>query len=298
MALPIEIPTVRVTGVYRGLDGRGLKGTVTFTGPPLLTFPESDLFIAGPVVGLLDDLGQLVDGAGNVGVRLPATDAPNMNPTDWAYMVTVNLTGIPGSRTFPLVLPKGTANNSVDLADVAPMDPATPNYAAVPGPQGPRGEVGPPGPRGDVGPVGPQGAKGDPGLGNVDTVNGKFGPAVVLTAADVGAVPLSAKPVSTHTVTLTDPAPTSLVVFRAPTSCAVTGVRVYLTGGTSATVNVGKNGTDVLPVDLSVSTPNAWLSAPTLQNSDVAAGDSFAVHVRSVAGSPVALTLQLDMEGV
>lgn len=36
---------------------------------------------------------------------------------------------------------------------------------------------------------GPKGDKGDPGLGNVNTVNGKFGPDVVLTPADVGALP-------------------------------------------------------------------------------------------------------------
>ncbi|MGW9280711.1 hypothetical protein ACWGSA_00770 [Streptomyces diastaticus] len=178
-ALPNEIPTVRVTATYRGWDGRALRGTVTFTGPGLTTFAESDLFIAGPVVCTLDETGRIIDADGNFGVRLPATDSPDMNPTGWAYTVKENLTGISGARTYALILPKDTPNNSVDLADVAPADPSTPTYVAVPGlsayevavaegfagteaewleslegpmgPQGQRGETGATGERGDDG---------------------------------------------------------------------------------------------------------------------------------------------------
>ncbi|QAX93274.1 tail fiber protein [Streptomyces phage Vash] len=133
-ALPNEIPTVRVTGTYRGPDGRALKGTVTFTGPSLLTFPESNLFLAGPVVATLDESGQIIDADGNVGVHLPATDSPDMNPTGWTWTVKENLTGVVGARTYSMVLPKDTLDNVIDLADVAPADPSTPNYVAVPGP--------------------------------------------------------------------------------------------------------------------------------------------------------------------
>ncbi|MFI6861304.1 hypothetical protein ACIBKZ_15615 [Streptomyces sp. NPDC050421] len=122
--LPASIPTVRVTGEYRGWDGRGLAGTVTFTGPGLVTFPEADLFIGGPVVCKLDEFGKFA-------VELPATDSPNMNPSDWAYTVKENLSGVVGSRTFALLLPAATP--VVDLADVTPMDPTTPNYVPVRG---------------------------------------------------------------------------------------------------------------------------------------------------------------------
>lgn len=54
------------------------------------------------------------------------------------------------------------------------------------GPAGPAGPKGDPGPKGDTGATGPQGPKGDPG--SVDTVNGKAGPDISLSAADVGAV--------------------------------------------------------------------------------------------------------------
>jgi hypothetical protein len=131
--IPNEIPTVRVTAQYEGFGGKGLKGTVTFTAP-FVTFSESDLFLAGPVVCTLDESGRLIDADGNVGVRLPATDAPDMNPTGWTYTVKENLTGVVGARTYSLLLPKDTPDNVIDLADVAPADPTTPTYVPVPGP--------------------------------------------------------------------------------------------------------------------------------------------------------------------
>ncbi|WP_344031273.1 collagen-like protein [Streptomyces luteireticuli] len=99
---------------------------MTFTAPGLLTFPQSDLFIAGPVVATLDETGAF-------SATLPATDAPDMNPTGWTYTVKENLAGVVGSRTFALLLPKAVTD--VDLADVTPADPTTPNYVPVPGSQ-------------------------------------------------------------------------------------------------------------------------------------------------------------------
>jgi hypothetical protein len=111
-----------------------MKGSVTFTGPSLLTFPESNLFIAGPVVATLDESGQIIDADGNVGVTLPATDSPNMNPSGWAWTVKESLTGVVGTRTYAMLLPADTDGGVIDLADVAPADPLTPNYVPVPGP--------------------------------------------------------------------------------------------------------------------------------------------------------------------
>ncbi|MFJ7419773.1 hypothetical protein ACIQXD_14325 [Streptomyces uncialis] len=115
-----------VRGTYMGPDGRSLAGTVTFSAPAMLTFPDSDLFIAGPVVATLDENGRF-------SVRLPATDAPNMQPSGWSYVVKENLSGVIGGRTFSVLLPKAIAE--VDLADIAPADPTTPNYVPVAGSQ-------------------------------------------------------------------------------------------------------------------------------------------------------------------
>ncbi|MEV6399628.1 hypothetical protein AB0M39_33420 [Streptomyces sp. NPDC051907] len=106
---------------------------MTFGIPGLLTFPEADLFIAGPVVAQLDENGAF-------SVVLPATDAPDMNPSGWSYSVKENLAGVVGSRTFAMLLPRNVPD--VDLADIAPADPTTPNYVPVPGPKGDTGETG------------------------------------------------------------------------------------------------------------------------------------------------------------
>jgi len=160
--LPGSIPTVRVTGQYRGPDGRGLQGSVTFTGPSLITFADSDLFIAGSVVASLDEFGKFE-------VVLPATDAPGMNPTGWAYGVKENLIGVTGSRSYLMLLPAATPGGVIDLADVAPADPTTPNYVPV------------------IGPPGPPGRDGVDGV--VQSVNGISAADIFLSAADVGAIP-------------------------------------------------------------------------------------------------------------
>ncbi|MFE9256512.1 hypothetical protein [Streptomyces sp. NPDC006879] len=126
LALPAEIPTVTVHGTYLGPDGRPLAGTVTFSAPSMLVFADSDVFVAGPVVSTLDENGRFQ-------VTLPATNAPNMQPTGWAYVVKENLSGVIGGRTFSALLPKETPD--VDLADIAPTDPTTPNYVPVAGSQ-------------------------------------------------------------------------------------------------------------------------------------------------------------------
>jgi hypothetical protein len=185
--IPNEIPTVRVTAQYEGFGGKGLKGTVTFTAP-FVTFSESDLFLAGPVVCTLDESGRLIDADGNVGVRLPATDSPDMNPSGWTYTVKENLTGIVGARTYSLLLPKDTPDNVIDLADVAPADPTMPTYVPVPGlsayevavSEGFEGTEAEwldslEGPQGIQGIQGVQGVKGDTGAQGVQGVPGATG---------------------------------------------------------------------------------------------------------------------------
>jgi hypothetical protein len=175
-ALPAAIPTVRVHGTYVGPDGSPLAGSVTFSGPGLLTFAGSDLFVAGPVVAKLDANGHFE-------VILPATDYADMNPNGWSWTVKENLTGVTGSRTYPLLLTSGMGE--IDLADVAPTDPAPPVYTPVPGLSAYEVAV-------SDGFVGTEvqwlaSLKGDPGV--VTTVNGKTGSSVTLAASDVGAMP-------------------------------------------------------------------------------------------------------------
>jgi hypothetical protein len=175
-ALPAEIPTVHVHGTYVAPDGTPLAGTVTFTGPGLLTFANSDLFVAGPISAKLDYNGRFE-------VILPATDYADMNPNGWSYTVKENLTGVTGSRTYALLLT--SAMGSIDLADVAPADPSTPNYVPVEGLTAYDIAVS----NGFVGTEAQWLAtlKGDPGV--IQSVNGKTTASVTLAASDVGAMP-------------------------------------------------------------------------------------------------------------
>ncbi|MGW2497285.1 collagen-like triple helix repeat-containing protein [Streptomyces pseudogriseolus] len=167
-----------VTGRFLRPNGQPLTGQVVFRAPALLTFPDHDVILGGPVTAPLDSQGAF-------SVELPATDAPGMNPTGWSYAVAEQFATVAANRNYQIVLP--AAVPEVDLADIAPADPTTPNYVAVPGPQGEQGEPGPQGEQGEPGPQGPQGEPGAPGV--VQSVNGQSVAAVVLDADDVGALP-------------------------------------------------------------------------------------------------------------
>ncbi|MEU0457412.1 collagen-like protein [Streptomyces sp. NPDC006129] len=203
--LPDGIPTVRVTGRFLTPAGEPLAGQVVFRAPGMVTFPDSDVILGGPVTAPLDATGAFA-------VTLPATDAPDMNPTGWSYSVAEQLAGVAMNRVYQVLLPAD--DPEVDLADIAPTDPTTPTYVAVRGDsayevavkagfvgtvaQWLASLVGPQGVKGDTGatgPAGPQGVKGDTGAqgpagapGVVQSVNGQSAAAVVLAAADVGAV--------------------------------------------------------------------------------------------------------------
>ncbi|WP_445269605.1 hypothetical protein [Streptomyces sp. DSM 41634] len=126
-----------VRGRFLAPDGTPLSGALVFRAPTL-TFPQADVILGGPVTVQLDAQGAIE-------VTLPATDAPDMDPSGWAYVVAEQLSGIPVGRSYNIVLPR--AQPEVDLADIAPTDPAKPNYVGVPGPVGPQGATGTPGSR-------------------------------------------------------------------------------------------------------------------------------------------------------
>lgn len=202
--LPESIPAVTVSGRYLTPDGTPLSGKVVFRAPALLTFSEADVMLSGPVTAPLDSTGAFA-------ATLPATDAPGMDPVGWSYTVSEQLAGVPSNRSYQVLLPLDTPE--VDLADVAPVDPTTPNYvrgqsayelAVAEGFEGTPVQwldslTGPSAYEVAVacGFTGTEvewlaslkGEKGDPGHGSVDSVNGDFGPDVVLDAAAVGAVP-------------------------------------------------------------------------------------------------------------
>ncbi|MEU1037688.1 hypothetical protein [Streptomyces sp. NPDC005907] len=74
-----------------------------------------------------------LDENGAFSVALIATDNANMQPTGWAYEVTERFQHAPG-RSYSIQLPSTTP--VIDLADIAPADPAQGDYVLVQGPAG------------------------------------------------------------------------------------------------------------------------------------------------------------------
>ncbi|MFE6716840.1 hypothetical protein ACFVDU_04530 [Streptomyces albidoflavus] len=137
--------------------------------------------------------------------------------------------------------------------------------------------VGAPGADGQNGTDGVDGAPGAPGeQGPPGVWDGAISKSIVITPAAIG----------------------SYVIWRAPIACTVTAVRGYRVGGTGATVNATRSGADLLAADLSLSTAATWLSGPGIQGGALAVGDTLAVAIRNTTGSPTAITIQVDIQGV
>jgi lysophospholipase L1-like esterase len=200
MTMPAGIATVTLTGRYIHPDGAALTGSITIAAPSLITLSGADTITAGAVTATLNAQGAF-------SVTLVATDNTAMQPTGWAYDVTETLTGF-APRTYSIVLPQAVP--AVDLADIAPANPADGDYVLVTGPTGPSGRTIL---NGTVAPAAGVGANGDfyidtvawkiygpkasgawpagysiggGGGGVIASVNGKTG-TVVLNAADVNA---------------------------------------------------------------------------------------------------------------
>jgi len=90
--------------------------------------------------------------------------------------------------------------------------------------------------------------------------------------------------------------PTLRAVARLAGAATVTGVRAYREGGTGATVNARADADPLVPVDLSVAMPGAWMSAPGLPRTALAAGTSLQVEVTGVSGSVTYVVVQIDYE--
>lgn len=129
------------------------------------------------------------------------------------------------------------------------------------------------------------------------------GPGTFAVAADGGVtapsltLPATATTVSKSLVITAPAGAVSYTVWRAPKACTVVAVRGYRVGGTGTTINAVKNSADLLATDLSLSTAATWMSGPGVQNAAMAAGDSLAIAIRSVTGSPTAVTIQVDLQG-
>lgn len=99
-----------------------------------------------------------------------------------------------------------------------------------------------------------------------------------------------------RSATYITPAANTYVKWRAVKACVVTAVRGYRVAGSGAVINAQVGANDLLAVDLSLTSAAAWISSTTIQNATLAAGDTLTLEIVSVAGSPDAVTVQVDLE--
>ncbi|MFF9705047.1 collagen-like protein [Streptomyces griseofuscus] len=241
-----------------------------FRAPGLITFPDSDVILGGPVAAPLDAQGAFA-------VTLPATDAPGMNPTGWAYSVAEQLAGVQMNRVYSVLLPAEAP--AVDIADIAPTDPTTPTYVAVRGDSayevavkqgftgtvaqwlaslvGPKGSTGAPGADGDdayevavaagysgtraqwlASLVGPKGDKGDRGDQGPKGDQGAAGaPGVVQSVNGISAAAVTLNAAAVHAVPDTAPgAPGGVAQLDATGKVPAAQLPASSGGGAVATV--------------------------------------------------------------
>ena len=100
--------------------------------------------------------------------------------------------------------------------------------------------------------------------------------------------------------TATIVAPTGADDFFAwglPYACTVVAVKGFRVGGTGATINAMKNGSlEHLAADLSLPTPSVLTDGGAVQNTAYAEGDILEVRIKSIAGSPSEVSIQVDFD--
>ena len=113
----------RLQGQILNADGTPAKGSIWLKPVPTAVYTDSHIILPRSIEVELD-------GDGSFDQYVPATDDPDINPTDWNYRVTERASN---GRTYYINAPGGTTLN---LADAAPV-PSSPGDAVTVGPAGP-----------------------------------------------------------------------------------------------------------------------------------------------------------------
>lgn len=90
------------------------------------------------------------------------------------------------------------------------------------------------------------------------------------------------------------PTAQKLAIWRAPFSCTVTAVKAYQDVGSGSVVTAYDNTTNLLDTNITLSSAATWQDGGSLAQSGVSEGDSIAIAVVSVAGSPNYISIQVE----
>lgn len=118
MPIPVDYGTGIVTGTFTDTSGDPVVGTVSFT-------PSASRLVGTGAVILSEPVVVELDAGGSLSVTLPASDDPNVNPTDFTYRVDETFIGVVGSTYFIDVL----EGETLDLSNV--LVPGTVNNGTV-----------------------------------------------------------------------------------------------------------------------------------------------------------------------
>jgi hypothetical protein len=94
---------------------------------------------------------------------------------------------------------------------------------------------------------------------------------------------------------IVSPVAQTIVIWRAPFACTVTAVKGYQDVGTGSVVTAYDGSTDLLSTDITISSAATWQDGGSLAKTAVSAGDSIAIKVVSVSGSPSYLVIQVEL---
>lgn len=94
--------------------------------------------------------------------------------------------------------------------------------------------------------------------------------------------------------TLTSPQAATIVVWDAPFACTVTNVRGWVDGSTGSVINAQHNGSTLLASNLTLSSADTWLDGGAVQNTAFVTGDTLAIQIVSVSGTPNYISIQVN----
>src|SRR5574337_505640 len=112
-SLPNTWTTINVFATYMHSDGSPASGSVLFDMPSVLILSSNTIVYKRTLVASLDSNG-------TIGIDLPATNDPDVVPTDWTYAVT-ELIGDNRPRMYNIKV--DYQGPPIDLAVVAPVTP-------------------------------------------------------------------------------------------------------------------------------------------------------------------------------
>ncbi|MEU2143606.1 hypothetical protein ABZ741_04745 [Streptomyces globisporus] len=142
MALPDGVERITITSSRTHPDGGPMRGRVTVRpAPTVVTNPDLGHTVQG------DAEGRWVDG--ELSLTVLVADAEGYEPTGYTHLVMERPDDAPG-RDYPVLLTTALGP-TVDLAELAPVEPYDGDYVLVPGPAGPAGPTGATGPQGPAG---------------------------------------------------------------------------------------------------------------------------------------------------